>query len=374
MKSLIFIFFILVGSMARAYPELIRHGYVNCMACHTTSQGGDLLTPYGRELGKELLSRNDSFFAEPSAEKKTWEIKSPDWLRVGLSSRLLQTMTESSVASKGRFMFMQLDVDAMAELQSGLQIYGGVGRYEPTKSNAEWRDFIYVPRLWGRYVFTQRDGAELYSFRAGRFFPSYGINLAEHAYVTRRYLEFNPGQERVSFETAWSNENYQATVTVLAQRAFYEKFDDENGYVLQASKVFGKTTRLGMNIYRSHLSQNGSRMEKAFEGIFALIGWNTQYSLLLQVDQIHQPDSKTGLVDLMKWGFEYTQGVQLFFTQEYYNANTEKTDPHTEAYGVGVHYFPQSNFDFFATFKKQKDSAQLSEFQNIVWLIAHVYL
>lgn len=369
------VLFLLCISKAHAYPEMIRHGYVNCMACHTTHQGGDILSSYGRELSKEIFSRNDNLFkTSSSTDKSYWEIETPEWLRIGASARLLQTMTESSEASKGRFMIMQLDVDVVAKVTEGIQIYGSVGRFEPSQSNAEWKDFIYTPRLWAQYSLASRGGAEVSSIRVGRFYPVYGINIAEHAYVNRRYLEFNPGQERVAAEFAWSNENYQFVATGLMQRAANDRYDSERGYVLQVSKVFGKSARAGVNIYRSTLDQNSTSVDKAVQGVFALIGWTTEFSTLFQADTIHYADGNKGFVDLLKFGYEYTQGVQVFATQEYFNSDTQKTDPHFEAFGVGVQYFPVPNFDVLATVKKQKDSSQLNEHQSVIWLIAQMYL
>src|SRR5438445_10419393 len=246
---------------------MIRHGYVNCMACHTTRQGGDLLSPYGKELGKELFSRNDSIFKTPKSEKNYWEIETPEWLSVGANARLLQTFSESSVASEGRFMIMQVDIDALVKATENISFYGSIGRYEPSKPDAEWRDFIYTPRVWAQYSQNWRDGAEGASIRAGRFYPTYGINIAEHTFATRRYLEFNPGQERVSVEASWSDENYQITATGILERANFDKYDPEKGYAIQISKVFGKTVRAGANIYRTTLTQNSIDQDKAFEGV-----------------------------------------------------------------------------------------------------------
>lgn len=372
--SVFLVLLVLATVKSFAYPDMIRHGYVNCMACHTTHQGGDMLSAYGRELGKELYSRNDSLFKSANAEKSYWEIETPEWLKVGANVRLLQTMSESSVASKGRFMIMQVDVDSLFKVNERTIVYASVGRYENSQSDAEWKDFIYSPRLWTQYTHTWRGGAEVASLRAGRFYPVYGINIAEHTYVNRRYLDFNPGQERIMAELAWSNENYQVVASGLGQRGRYDKYDDEKGYVLQVSKVFGKATRAGVNIYRSQLDQGNTKMDKSFEGVFAMIGWTPEVSMLLQADKIYYPNGKTGFLDFVKVNYEYTQGVHLFVTQEYYNADMQKTDPHLESYGIGAQYFPFPNFDFFATFKKTKDSSQLDEYQNVVWLIAHFYL
>lgn len=365
---------VLLSPKSFAYPDMIRHGYVNCSACHTTQQGGDMLSEYGRELSKELFSRHDSLFKPANAEKNYWQIETPEWLRVGGNVRLLQTATESSVASKGRFMIMQVDIDTLFNITENWHVYASVGRYEPSRADAEWKDFIFMPRLWTQYSHSLDDGNQTASLRVGRFYPVYGINVAEHTYVNRRYLDFNPGQERLAAELSWSSENYQVTATGLHQRGSFEKYDDEKGYVVQASKVFGKSSRAGINIYRSRLTQTSGEVDKAFEGVFAMIGINEKTSLLMQADKIYYPNGKTGFLDFIRLGYEYTHGVHLFATQEYHNPDTEKTDPKMESYGVGVQYFPFPNFDLFATYKKTKDTSQLDEFQNVVWLIAHFYL
>lgn len=359
--------------VVQAFPEMIRHGYMNCMACHTTYQGGDLLTPYGKELANELLNRQDSIFQSPSSDRYEWKVETPEWLTLGSHVRFLQTLSENSLASKARFMVMQFDVDAALKISDALKIYGAVGRYEPTAPEAEWKDFIYWPRSWIQYTQTSDDSSDSLALRVGRFFPTYGLNLAEHAYINRSHLSFNPGQERLAAEVSWNSVNYQGVLTGITQRASFQKYSSEKGYALQLSKIFGSKVRAGLNIYRTALKTNDQNLEQKMEGLYALIGFNEQWSSLLQFDQRHLPDSKTGVISFIKLGYEYTKGIEFFGTHEYENNDTTKTDPHIEAYGLGVQYFPASNMDFFFTFKKQKDSSQLNEYQNILWMIAHLY-
>jgi hypothetical protein len=60
---------------AHAYPENVRHGYVNCAACHIHPQGGGQLNAYGRQLSKALQS-NGKFFFEPG---QTGMIRTRRW-------------------------------------------------------------------------------------------------------------------------------------------------------------------------------------------------------------------------------------------------------------------------------------------------------
>ena len=45
-----------VSGAAQAFPDMIRHGYTNCTACHVSPSGGGVLNAYGRSLSKELIS------------------------------------------------------------------------------------------------------------------------------------------------------------------------------------------------------------------------------------------------------------------------------------------------------------------------------
>ena len=41
---------------SHAFPEMVRHGYANCITCHISPDGGGVLTAYGRSLSREVLS------------------------------------------------------------------------------------------------------------------------------------------------------------------------------------------------------------------------------------------------------------------------------------------------------------------------------
>jgi hypothetical protein len=378
-KFYLFLVLLLAGPffprVAHAYPEMVRHGYVNCMACHTTPHGGDMLSMYGRELGKELLSRNDSVFKSSGAKEKNYlEIETPEWLNVGASARFLQAFSESSIASKAQFVIMQIDIDALTKLyEEKIKLYASIGRFEPSKADAEWQDFIYTPRVWVQYQ-ENWGGSKVSFLRAGRFFPAYGLQIPEHNFVTRKNLGFNPGQERVAAEATWSDEDYQFSATALFQRAQFADYVPEKGYVLQASKVFGKNARAGINMYRSTLTQSGADTKQSFEGVYALIGWDEQITTLVQADRLNSPDGKTGFLDLFKLSYEWIPGLQVAAFQQYSNSDTQKTGPHQESFGVEVYYFPLPNFNLSAALAKQKDSAELDEQQTKAWFVAHFYL
>src|SRR5665213_92015 len=73
--------------VAMAFPEMIRHGYVNCTSCHVSPSGGGVLTQYGRQLSGDLLSM-------AATEKETpflhGLVQTPEWLLGGGDFRAVE--------------------------------------------------------------------------------------------------------------------------------------------------------------------------------------------------------------------------------------------------------------------------------------------
>jgi hypothetical protein len=78
-------FFILT---ARAFPDLIRHNYVNCNACHVAPTEAGTLTPYGRSLSSELLSQFGSEKESGFLHGSLGEKAIPEWLVLGGNIRV----------------------------------------------------------------------------------------------------------------------------------------------------------------------------------------------------------------------------------------------------------------------------------------------
>lgn len=374
-ESIMFIRFYILFSLLNfmtlsvyAYPEMVRLGYVNCTTCHTSQNGGDFLTEYGEAVSDEILNSNLK-----TDSNNRFNLQKPEWLKLGGHSRFLQSFTENSKSSKARFLIMQVELDSLIKVNQNLVGSISVARFEPSFSEAEWKDFIYSPHMWIKYLFNPDQNENSLSLKVGRFFPSYGINTVEHTFVNRRYLEFNPGQERLTAELNYSNQYFQLSASALSKKYLFKKEFDETAYIFQFSQFIGHSSKIGFNYYQSKFIDNNLEVTKKYSGLFALIGWNKEFSTLLQVDQIEFENSQKSLLNFLKLGYEYKKGFQLFLTQEYYNPNIKITDPHTESYGLGFQYFPFEHFDFLLTVKHHKDTQVLNEYQNMLWLITHLY-
>ena len=102
---------------ARAYPELIRLGYVQCQACHTSSLGGGLLNAYGKSVRTSLSVYQRR--AEMKSEEGTYQ----ELVNANVFGRYLWI---DSANYKDRFL-MQLDAAARADFKNGFGVETIIG-------------------------------------------------------------------------------------------------------------------------------------------------------------------------------------------------------------------------------------------------------
>ena len=128
-KILILCCFLFFQTPVFSYSELSRHGYVNCTSCHLSPSGGGLMTPYGRELSRAIVSswgaKNEQYFAYnylPALSKN-------EKILVGAFVRGLQAIRYDKKATEARSILMQADVDA-AFNEKNWAVLGSFGRQE----------------------------------------------------------------------------------------------------------------------------------------------------------------------------------------------------------------------------------------------------
>jgi hypothetical protein len=373
----------MISEVTQAFPDLIRHGYINCNSCHVSHAGGDLLTPYGKSLNTELISANQSWiYTKPPEKSENPEELSKDfekpWFQFGLNARALQSFVDNSVSSKARFMIMQVEADFIMSYGDLFDFYFSVGRQESTQADATIKDFFYMPQTWVRYnqnIDMGGDDPLLLQLKWGKFTPSYGIRFQEHTLVVRRDLDFSPGSEKINLELLLQYLDHELVLAQLQKMTFAGKQYREQGHLLRYAYSIGDSNlKVGANIYNSSEKKENSPISnnKNYTGIFLLKGFEERNYLLLEADQKTNQDKTKGYLATIKLGHEIENGLQWFYLQEYENLQIERTDPHIESFGVGVHYFPSPNLNFETLFKKEKNTGVIDEYQNILWIVGHL--
>lgn len=374
---LIFLFFLFFQAReAFAFPEMVRHGYVHCTACHTHLVGGQLLTEYGRSLSRELLSQQTLAGRAAIEGDEAFlygTVKPPPWLLAGGDIRLLQTFVESSRASRGRFLIMQIDFDFLARVRDGVQAFFSVGRIEAKVDQPKATDFITSPRYGLIFDLSSPESEERWTLRMGRFMPAYGINFAEHTFITRRLLDFQPGQERLAAELAWVDERSSVIATVISKRASGIEMKDETGGAIQYATTIGDKSKVGINYYQTERDDGAGKWNRRVYGAFAHLYFNEKWYGLLELDRPQGVDEKWGLIELFKLGYEIHQGLHFIGVHEFSAIDTEKPNPKFEGYSVGAQWFPRPHWDLYGLFRYERDTAVMEDFQKTVWLIGHFY-
>lgn len=384
MRIALIVLFLAAGK-AFAFPEMTRHSYVHCLSCHTTLVGGNLLNEYGRSLSRELLSQK-TLFGSPALEGTEGFggglFKTRDDLLIGGDVRLLQFFMESKEASRGRFLIMQVDLDASVQLDRW-RIFASVGRIEPRGSENEAKDFVTSPRHGIEYQFTHPEASNRVALRAGRFMPAYGIAFAEHVFVTRSMLDFNPAQERYAAELAWNNESASVIATGIGSQLNGNDSVKETGGAVQAAIGVREKSKVGINYYQTKRKTAGVDFDRKIYGMFAHLGFSEKWYGLLEVDRPQRPDEKWGLVEIFKLGYEIHQGLHLIGVQEYANLNMDQSAHKFQAFSAGAQWFPRPHWDLYALYRRQRGAVARTAGeealtpkdiqQDVVWLIGHYY-
>jgi hypothetical protein len=377
--NIIFYLVFLYPFFVEAYPDLIRHGYMNCNICHASHAGGDLTNPYGKSVNAKLLTSQNNWFNENLNSESEVEEQELPWIQTGANFRILQSFLDNSMTSKARFMIMQMEADTILRYKNNFDFYFSLGRQEPNQPDALIKDFIYIPQSWVRWNETFKFDSEnslLFQVKWGKFLPTYGIRFQEHNFLVRKDLGFLPGNEKINLEFLIQYLAHEFVFTEIQSTTQYTKDIAEHGQSLRYAYSFvDSNLKVGVNIYKTKENSVNPTAEvsKSFAGFFILKGSEEKNYLLMEADQKTNSDHTIGYLETLKFGHEITSGFQWFLVQEYENLQVQRSDPHIESFGLGVHYFPSAFLNIETLFKKEKNSGVSNEYQNVLWIVGHLF-
>lgn len=364
--TLLFILFTYsLPRVAFSFPEMIRHGYVNCISCHVSPAGGGILTQYGRELSKELLSTwskdGEQEFLYGALKKR------PEWLNLGGDIRNLVLYRETPSIKEGRDIQMQADLETAIAI-SKVIVVATFGYKEPPPNNPKGAE----PFISRRHYINYRPTDEL-SFRAGRFSPVFGINTPDHAIVTKRGLNWDQGSETYNLENAWIGEKINAYLTAIFGRPDKVGLKRETGGAATVGYSFFDRFKVGGS-YFNGINDLGKRQ---IYGPWGILGINEKATILTEFDfQNYKLNSETqsqnGYVSYNKFDYEFIQGIHGFLTQEFQNLDTSKSNQLSKVTGIGVQFFPRPHFEFSLTYQRHSVESA-SDPSHLLFLLLHFY-
>ncbi|MCB0414307.1 MAG: hypothetical protein KDD50_08245 [Bdellovibrionales bacterium] len=352
----------LFSTQANAFPEMVRHGYVNCISCHVSPSGGGVLTPYGKALSNEILS-TWSFGGEPKYDPNK-KIR----LDVGGELRAVQTYIDNPQVREGRFILMQADVELALNYLKRLYVVSSIGL--DGKEITDNKSYKGISR---RHYINYRPTEEL-SFRAGRFFPAFGINSPNHTLVTRRGLGWDQGEESYNLEGAWLGEKYDVFLTGIFGRPDKTELDKEKGISLSSSYSLFDKYKIGMSYYHG----SNDQLSRNLFGLFGILGFTEKFFILSEIDYQSKDNKLTstkqsGFVGYNRINYEVIQGLHLYLPYQISHLDSDNSQTKADSYGVGIQFFPIKHAELNLEYLKQRIMSVADRYDDFAYLMLHGY-
>ena len=344
-------------SFACAFPELIRHGYVNCTACHVSPAGGGAVNEYGRELSKEVLSMWAREAEQQIGHGLVPAKKIPSNVILGGDVRMIQTYRNNARVREAQFFTMQADVEAGAKV-GRFTASARVGQVE--RGNEKTVEL--------RQGYLMADLSEEIHVRAGRFQPVFGLNIPEHFTAIKRVMGFVPFSETRNLEVSWTGEQWSlfSTVFLKDDASQVGRIGRGSGFSQQLSTSFLGRDRTGISLMGAETAQG--RMEAL--GFHSMFGLSAEWFVLAEQDfrwdRVPGGSALPQAIRYVRLGHEVKQGLVLSVLHEH--AGTFGNN------GLGIQWFPRPHFELNAQFVKTWNQKLNPSGGETGFFLAHYYL
>lgn len=358
MKKLFLLIALFNAENVYAFPEMVRHNYPNCIACHESPSGGGLLTNYGRTISHSVLSTWGGE-AEARPFYGAFDNKyTKSWLNVGGDLRALQLHTNSKKMMMGKFLRMQTGLEAAINVMN-FKLVSFFGKQE--NGNMVRGESV-------RHYLMYQPSDEL-SIRAGRFVPNFGLNVPEHTLATRKGLGFDQGSERDQLEVMWGGEKMNISGSLSKSVKTQAKKSQEKALSVQMNYTLFDSYRLGGHIW---LGKDNQKSRQIY-GVNAVLGFTEKFYYLSEFDLQSGYDHKKGLFHFSKIGYEIVKGFHLLGIEEYRKSDLKNDKSLMNAHGIGFQWFPRPHFDFEAIWNKMRVAQQSKDYSDYAYLMMHYY-
>lgn len=361
LRNLLLVFIVLGPKQVFGFPEMVRHGYVNCTSCHVSPSGGGALTPYGRGLSSNLLSTWGSEREAQVLHGLVDTEKLQDWLLLGGDARGLQFHYENDAIKEGQWINMQAIGEAALRLKTWT-IDLAVGKFD---SAGTWRAV-------GSQYYVLNQLSDTISIRAGRFLPQFGLNIPEHISPTRSNLGFGANMQRDAIEAQYAGET-AGLVATYSEAPDSIRQDREKAVAVKTEISIVDRFKPGLSFWRG---ESESFVRQIYSG-HAILGFSKSFFLLTEFDLEEKRTKTTGsstrtFVTYQKLGYEIKKGVVGFLTMD--ASRSPADDPSTQLlrYGLGLQFFPRPHFEIETVWTRERQPSTSEG--DYAWILFHYYI
>lgn len=369
---------LIASSNSQAFPELTRHGYASCIACHVSPNGGGVLTPYGRNLSRDMLSTwgtpREAEILHGALPERYMKDLADSKYQFGGDLRSIQTHRENKILRAGRFFLMQAEVEAAYDAGPAALVMS-VGKIEDPLGNGA---FSFVSsRFYGLARF-----AENGNFRAGRFSTAYGLNLADHTVSIRRPLGIGPDVERDNAELSWLGEKDQVFISYMQTVGSTPDAFRERAAVFRYDRVINERSRAGASFWQgvggTEDVASGTKFTRFMIALHGIANLSDQWFVAGEIDRQERIDKKSTGDGLTQSQFAYVrleyepfQGVLPLLQYQHERGDVSLNSTETNKYGLGLNFFPRPHFELLGIWNK---TVKQNEWGDEAYLLLHYYL
>lgn len=356
----------LFSASAHAFPEMIRHHYVNCGACHVSQTGGGVLNAYGRTISYDVLSTWGG-----AQEARAFYAVDPEkigtWLNLGGDVRSIEVHQENSQSKTGRFFMMQGGIDAAVTVDRFTAMMT-LGQVVGQRNEAyQTLDFV-SPKFYLSAQVTDE-----FSVRAGKFIPQFGLQIPQHTFYIKQNLKIGEGTERDTAEAIYNGEQWNFSAAVAKSSAKSAVRDEEKSVSLQILKNIVDSHKVGVSLWNGDADQ----YKRDMIGIHAVSGWTEKFYTLAEIDHVKSKSKTTNvetksIYQLLKAGYEFHKGIHAQVVEQWGRPDLD-TSNENQSLGAGLIWYPRPHFEFEMLWAKQRTLAIDKAFEDYAYLQTHFY-
>ncbi len=332
--------------IARAYPQFqFSTGNTRCNLCHFSPAGGGLINDYGRdEAGDTISSGGDGGFLHGA-----W--KPPPWLALGADVRVAGLLVNEGATEGADLEAFPMQFDLYGRVELGdFSLYLNVGlrgdAFPGTSSNIPAPFSMFISR---EHTITWRPGRGAFYLRVGRFFPVYGLRVAEHPSYIEQDLGFDLLEETYGVAAEWMYDDWELHLTAFLADPITPVGDGhDNGAAAYFERRFDQKAAVGAE-FRAGFGPEDKRIQGGFDGKYY---WKDANLLFLgEVDLVRQIfdgtdlPSRSQLAAYLGATWFIRQGLMFQGILERWDEDLSVAGVARDAITAELQWFPYAHFE-----------------------------
>jgi len=299
---------LLFPSLSLAYPELLTK---TCMSCHSEASGFGILSAAGKTY--TLISADKKY-------ENYFEVKTPDWLLLGLKADANQVFAQSPYEKTGSFKATrfegQLGLAHSLSTYLKLQAQGSLNRVDPKTKSDSISDYLYSPY---RFI-----GLDYYD-------PNDSVFSLKHGYYRNEWQNdlLNFSESLKQSELIYLSRHHQVSLGHRTRTKVYNTSLEDKASFITYKYFLENCANLILGHERSSNNQLSS--------LAIVVPKNQNLTFKTLLAQTINSGVK-GFKGRLTPVYQLSSFFKFYGFAEYSNSNIETAKPRTLIYGLGGDY------------------------------------